>query len=875
MDQPEEFTFKQVQLFKNKTLGTGSYGAVCKAKCDQLICAAKLLYPVLFQMQVPDPGKEHRQPFRRFEVECRFLKSINHPNIVQYLGTYRDPETNAPVLLMELMDESLTHFLESSPGDIPYHIQVNLSQDIAQALAFLHANGIIHRDLSSNNVLLIAGSRAKVSDFGMLRFVDTVNLATMTTCPGTAAYMPPEALNEPPVYSEKLDTFSVGVLLIQMMTRQYPEPSDRFRSIQIPDPQNPITTLQVLVPIPDVERRQAHISLIEPTHPLLPIALECLKHRDVERPSSQELCQMFEELKNPFENDGRGEQLQMFDQQTHEQIRARGEQLQEYRSDLISKENEIRELKSKLNHLQEEHQAKNKDVQLKANLCTSGQENEDESQEYGIEINRLKAKLEEMKLKKQTEVQAKDLQIQNLLEKLRVQEDQIFVEAKQSDNQDTARFRQAYEKQNKGEDEYISRQVQTETVQARETEFLQQSADKAQRESLAKDTEIQQLRVRLDEALRESRREIEAKETELRQLGAILEQEVQVRDLELRRLNQQQRSNQEVIAELQETISRLETRISELMARRLSENEPRPSKLTINGMMWTTQPDSIIGIFAGSCAQIEHTVYFKPRNRPTVYEYNSTDTASLWRELPPHRLTDYTIAAVDCVLTTVGGCLENWLGNDKCSNQLYSYKNGKWEKYLPPMLTKREAPGVVSTSSTLVVAGGSNDGVHINTVETMSIRQKSWSIVSSLPFSTFQPSMTIRSDCVYLHPRYMAYGEDKHRCSVIKCSLGDLVNSKPRSTRWKTICSLPVCCSGLVTFSGHLLAVGGKKNTSDSEESEIKEVYEYNHITDSWEVVSEMIEARHYCLTALLPDNKLLVAGGATSDQTMEIATFV
>ena len=43
-----DFTFRHVQLFKYKTLGTGAYGAVCKAKCDQLICAAKLLYPVLF-----------------------------------------------------------------------------------------------------------------------------------------------------------------------------------------------------------------------------------------------------------------------------------------------------------------------------------------------------------------------------------------------------------------------------------------------------------------------------------------------------------------------------------------------------------------------------------------------------------------------------------------------------------------------------------------------------------------------------------------------------------------------------------------------------------------------------------------------------------
>ncbi len=49
-DREQKYIFRNVQLFKNDTLGTGSYGAVCKAKCDQLLCAAKLLYPVLFQI---------------------------------------------------------------------------------------------------------------------------------------------------------------------------------------------------------------------------------------------------------------------------------------------------------------------------------------------------------------------------------------------------------------------------------------------------------------------------------------------------------------------------------------------------------------------------------------------------------------------------------------------------------------------------------------------------------------------------------------------------------------------------------------------------------------------------------------------------------
>ena len=289
-DGKQIFTFRNVQLLKNETLGTGSYGAVCKAKCDQLICAAKLLHHS--EVQATD-----REPFSHFEQECQAMSRIKHPNIIQYLGTYCDPETNAPVLLMELMDESLTHFLESSPGDIPYHIKVNLSQDIAQALAFLHANGIIHRDLSSNNVLLIAGSRAKVTDFGMSRLIDKIHLGTMTLCPGTPVYMSPEALDEPPMYTEKLDIFSFGVLLVQAVTKLSPEPSNQFENQKLPKSRYSRQMIEARVPVPEVERRQAHISLIDPTHPLLPIALECLKDEAVERPSSQQLCQSLDALK--------------------------------------------------------------------------------------------------------------------------------------------------------------------------------------------------------------------------------------------------------------------------------------------------------------------------------------------------------------------------------------------------------------------------------------------------------------------------------------------------------------------------------------------------------------------------------------------------
>ena len=361
-DGEQEFTFRKVQLFKNEHLGKGGYGTVCKAKCDQLICAAKLLYSELVPLLPPTSGKVHRQPPNRFEEECRFLSRINHPNIVQYLGTYRDPETNAPVLLMELMDESLTHFLESSPGDIPYHIQVILSQDIAQALAFLHANKIIHRDLSSNNVLLIAGVRAKISDLGMSRFRDMskTRSSTRTACPGTPAFMSPEALNEPPVYTEKLDIFSFGVLLVQIVTRVFPDPANRFEIQHIPDRRNPTRMIEARILIPEVERRQAQISLITPTHPLLPIALKCLKDEAVERPSSQQLCQSTDALKGTVEYKESSQvvegQHETNDLQLDSAIPFQGNEtefIQLLQQEVRSKEHQLRKLNAELESLRQ------------------------------------------------------------------------------------------------------------------------------------------------------------------------------------------------------------------------------------------------------------------------------------------------------------------------------------------------------------------------------------------------------------------------------------------------------------------------------------------------------------------------------------------
>ena len=289
--QGKTFRYRHYHLFRDATLGTGAYGQVCKAKLDELPCAAKLLHPILVDRTDP----KNQTNLRKFEQECRFLSEIRHPNIVQYLAVVQDRESGLPVLLMELMDTSLTHFLERSEKPLPYHMQVDISHDIALALAYLHSNDIIHRDLSSNNVLLIGpGYRAKVTDFGMSKLSEMhPHMTPLTKCPGTAAYMAPEALQDEPLYSAKLDMFQAGVLMIQIITRKFPDPDRATRRIH--DPRYP--TGVILVPVPETERRQNHLSLIPQTHPMLRLSLDCLKDRDKDRPTAQQVCQQLSTLK--------------------------------------------------------------------------------------------------------------------------------------------------------------------------------------------------------------------------------------------------------------------------------------------------------------------------------------------------------------------------------------------------------------------------------------------------------------------------------------------------------------------------------------------------------------------------------------------------
>ena len=336
---------QDLQLFRGETLGSGAYGIVCKAKLNELPCAAKLLHRVLFHPTIQ----------RRFVQEHELLQSLRHPNVVQYLGVTLDPQSGLPILLMELLDGNLTDFLEHSDGPIAYHLQVNIWHDIALALTYLHSKHIIHRDLSGNNVLLIAGSRAKVSDFGMSMLTNVdVTKSRLTHCPGNAAYMSPEALIEPPTYSETLDVFSSGVVALQIITRKFPNPSPSMRRHD--DSKSPTGFSVVFVP--EVERRKDDINMINPEHPMLPVALGCLNDKEQERPSARQLCCQLVTLKEApqYTESMQQKSPQERVREQEQQIQEQEQQIQEQKQQIKEEEQQIQELQKQIdNERQENH----------------------------------------------------------------------------------------------------------------------------------------------------------------------------------------------------------------------------------------------------------------------------------------------------------------------------------------------------------------------------------------------------------------------------------------------------------------------------------------------------------------------------------------
>ena len=225
-------------------------------------------------------------------TEWEVMRTLRHPCVIQYLGLAVGAHGSGELaILMELATGNLTQLLRH--GSPPLQHQVTVTWDVTRALAYLHRQHIMHRDLCSNNILMMEGDRAKVGDFGTARVLGDTSPPMMDVAPGTMVYMPPEALCHNPTYTYSLDVFSLGVLMVQICTSKYPKPRPRFRLARSEGTKEESCWVRVR----EVERRQEHLRLIAKHHPLLPLARSCLRDQVSQRPTTDQICRRIQDIR--------------------------------------------------------------------------------------------------------------------------------------------------------------------------------------------------------------------------------------------------------------------------------------------------------------------------------------------------------------------------------------------------------------------------------------------------------------------------------------------------------------------------------------------------------------------------------------------------
>lgn len=157
------------------------------------------------------------------QKEISLMSKLHHPNLLTLVAAALNHPNGSPVLLHELMDTSLRLAYQEKRLD-GVSSKLSIMRDVAAGLNYLHLqiDPIIHRDITSANVLLLelAGSkwRAKLSDFGSAKLARLARAFDPYTAPEVAT-----APTQQPDQSPKLDVFSYGVLLCEVIAEEYPD----------------------------------------------------------------------------------------------------------------------------------------------------------------------------------------------------------------------------------------------------------------------------------------------------------------------------------------------------------------------------------------------------------------------------------------------------------------------------------------------------------------------------------------------------------------------------------------------------------------------------------------------------------------------------
>ena len=276
-DEVKQFVINSLNVTNNE-LGRGSYGAVRVATYQGKECVVKEIYQ---HFQTTQVQQKSRKIVESFLSEINTLSDLRHPCIVQFLGIHYQNDLPLPLLVMEKMHQSLYKFVMES-SDYSILLTARILYDVACGLAYLHSKNIIHRDLKADNVLLSSNNEAKIGDLGVARVMQSfIANQQMTKSPGNQSHMPPEALVDNPKYTNKLDIFSFGCVIIYTVVKMVPNPTEAFKLLDSHDQ-------PVYRRVDEVTRREKYLQKMDHAS-LRELTVECLANDAEKRPEANDI----------------------------------------------------------------------------------------------------------------------------------------------------------------------------------------------------------------------------------------------------------------------------------------------------------------------------------------------------------------------------------------------------------------------------------------------------------------------------------------------------------------------------------------------------------------------------------------------------------
>jgi serine/threonine protein kinase len=196
-----------------KKLGAGAFGTVYKAK-DKILGRMVAIKTIRLE-GLAAAGTSLDELINRFKVEAQVSAQLKHPNIVTIYDV--GESSGMSYLAMEFIDGVGLDRVIAGAGRLPIERAASLAAQVADALDFAHRSNVVHRDIKPANIMIEAGDRVKVTDFGIAKVTDSGEHLTMTgSLLGTPSYMSPEQARGAAL-DGRSDLFAVGAVFYEML----------------------------------------------------------------------------------------------------------------------------------------------------------------------------------------------------------------------------------------------------------------------------------------------------------------------------------------------------------------------------------------------------------------------------------------------------------------------------------------------------------------------------------------------------------------------------------------------------------------------------------------------------------------------------------